>query len=516
MKKVVSGKELRDKMIEAINLLCDTVKQTLGPSGNNVIIDHSNFTPFITNDGVTIAQNIESDDPVLGSIIEIAKEASIKTNDNVGDGTTTTLVLVQSLINLSQPYLDRGVSSVVLMRKLKDTLDFILKRLEEIKFAVTPDVLKDIACISANDEQIGLFVNGVLKNGIDKSAITVRETIDNCLEVKYINGYLVSITHASEYYFKDSNRYEFCNAYILIINDIMQDIDSISSILNEVILNKKCLVIIAKEFDEYFVNEIMAMNLEKSITCFMVKLNEYGIKEYICEKDIEVITESRIVENTTNVSGSNVGIAKSIYIDKNNLRIDFVNNKKVNSYVSKIEDDLIEAEDFDREFYQKRKAMFTSGVAEINVGAPTRTESHERRMRLEDAICAVCSAKNGFLLGGGISLLKIAIEINNADEGRMIWRDALMQPFIQLMENAGLEYQDIYQQIKNSNYKVVYDIKKESFEDVDKTTIVDSYDVVRNSLINACSIASMLITTNSLVINEHQNNFNKSDEYTEI
>ncbi|MDE5631051.1 MAG: hypothetical protein K2I70_05570, partial [Bacilli bacterium] len=158
MKKVVEGKELRDKMREAISLLCGTVKQTLGPMGNNVIIDHSNYQPFITNDGVTIAKNIESDDDAVGAIIEIAKEASIKTDENVGDGTTSTLVLLESLINMSQKYIDEGINPLVLKKALSVKLEAIIAKLEELKSEATFDNLKNIASVSANDRDIGKIV----------------------------------------------------------------------------------------------------------------------------------------------------------------------------------------------------------------------------------------------------------------------------------------------------------------------------------------------------------------------
>lgn len=516
MKKVISGNELRVKMVEAINLLCGTVKQTLGPLGRNVIIDHSNFTPFITNDGVTIAENIESDDAVIGSIIEIAKEASIKTNDNVGDGTTTTLVLLESLINLSQEYIELGMSPMILKRELTRILNIILDKLDSIKFEASSNLLKNIACVSASDQDMGEFVSKVLENVDSKAAITIKESSDNSLDVKYIKGYTSSITHACEYYFQDEHHYQFSNAYILIVNDMMHDIESISSILNQVMIENKCLVIIAKEFDEYFVNEIVSMNLENEITCFMVKINEYGLKMQICNKDIEVITGALIVENSSCVSGANIGIAKNIYIDKNNLRIDFINNEKTKTYISKIDLDIEEADDFDKEFYQRRKAMFTNGVANLLVGAPTKIESREKRMRIEDAICAVLSSKNGVLPGGGVSLLRVASLIDDDSEAAIIWKSTLLKPFIQLLENAGIEYEDKLEQIKGRDYKVVYNVSKECYEDIGDTNIVDAFDVVRNSLINASSIAGMLITTNSLVVNEYQNNLEKTSEYSEI
>lgn len=516
MKKIISGKELRDKINEAINLLCNPVKETLGPKGNNVIIDHSNFMPFITNDGVTIAQNIENDDPILGSIIEIAKEASIKTNDNVGDGTTTTLVLMQSLINLGQKYIDDGVNSLVLKKKLNLELNDVLRKLEEMKIAPTKEMLKNIATISANDEGIGSLVSEVVENIDNKSAIIIKENFNNDICVKYIKGYTCPISHPSEYYFQTSKSFTFNDAYILIVNDILSEVENISSILNEVIINKKSLVIIAKDFDQYFVNEIMSLNFEKKINCFMILISECGLKERIIQKDIEIIANCTIAENSNHITGDNVGVIKSFYIDRETIRIDFMSNKKIDNYILKIDEELKNKDEFELDFYQKRKAMFTKGIAEITIGAPTKTESHEKRMRLDDALFSAYASKNGILIGGGISLLRIANELKENDYESIIWKETLMQPFRQIIQNAGLSVEEIEETIKKSNYSKIYNVYSDCYENISETHIVDAYEVVANSLINACSIAVMLLTTNSLVINEYQNNINKSGEYTEV
>lgn len=516
MKKIVSGEYLRDKINEGINLLCNTVKETLGPKGNNVIIDHSNFMPFITNDGVTIAQNIESDDPVLGSIIEIAKEASIKTNDNVGDGTTTTLVLMQALVNLGQKYLDDGINSLVLKKKLNSKLNDILKILETMKITTTKEMLKNIATVSASDESIGTLVSEVVENIDNKSGIIIKEDFSNAIRVKYIKGYTCSISHPSEYYFQSSKSFTFNDAYILIINDILSEVENISSILNEVIINNKSLVIIAKDFDQDFVNEIVSLNFEKRINCFMIRICECGLKERIIQKDIEVITNCTIVENSNHITGDNVGLIKGFYIDKETIRIDFTSNKEIDNYVLKIDEELNDKDEFELDFFQKRKAMFTKGIAEIVIGAPTKTESHEKRMRLEDALFSAYASKNGILLGGGISLLRIANELKDSDYESLIWKETLMQPFRQIMQNAGLSVEEIECNIKKSNYSKIYNVYSDCYENINDTHVVDAYEVVANSLINACSIAVMLLTTNSLVINEYQNNINKSVEYTEI
>lgn len=517
MKKIVTGEYLRDKMGEAISLLCGTVKQTLGPMGNNVIIDHSSFHPFITNDGVTIAKNIESDDEVVGAIIEIAKEASIKTDENVGDGTTTTLVLLESLINLSQKYIDKGINPLVIKRSLTKKLEFIIKKLEELKQEATPNNLRDIAALSANDKDIGELVGDIIKKVDNKEAITIKEKREDILDVKYIKGYSCSITHPSEYYFQDKKSMIFDEAYILIVNDLLSDIESVSSILNDAMINDKSLVIIAKDFDDYFVNEIISLNFEGKIKCFMVKISEYGLRERIIEKDLEIITGAQIAEESGNISGANIGIIKHLYLDKDILKMGYKDNLNLSNYVLKIEEEIKGLEDeFDKEFYQKRKSMFTTGMVEISIGAPTMTECRERRMRLDDAICSTYAAKEGILPGGGISLLQVADSITEDDEASLIWKETLKKPFEQIMINAALDGAEIKAKIEKEHYKIIYNVHQDKYEKINDTKVVDAFGVVRNSLINACSIASMLLTTTSLVINEYQNNINKVDDFREI
>ncbi|MCX4364284.1 MAG: hypothetical protein OSJ70_00735 [Bacilli bacterium] len=517
MKKVIRGKELREKMEEAIALLCGTVKQTLGPMGRNVIIDHSSFNPFITNDGVTIAKNIESDVEGVGAILEIAKEASIKTDENVGDGTTTTLVILEALINLSQNYIDEGINPLTIKKKLTAKLDFILSKLEELKYEATLENLKNIACVSSGDEKMGMMVGEILHNIDDKEAIIIKEKNFNVLDMEFIKGYSCLINHPSEYYFQDRKNIRFDLASILIINGFIGEIDSISDILNEAILSNRALVIVARDFDPIVVNEIVALNLEGKINCFMIKISEYGLKERIIQKDLEIITGAHIVEENANITGDNIGIVKNLYLDREILKMSFREDIELNNYIHNIETELESlADEFDKEFYKRRRAMFKNGMVEVSIGSPTKTECREKRMRLDDAICSANAAKKGIVHGGGVALLKIAEDINIDDEASSIWKEALMKPFEQIMINAALDSNKIKEQIRSQNFHAVYNICTNEFENINNTNIVDAFLVVRNSLINACSIAGMLLTTTSLVINEYQNNINKIADYGEL
>jgi len=517
MKKVISGIELEEKMMEAINLLCDTVKQTLGPKGNNIIIDHSNFTPFITNDGVTIAQNIESDEETVNTILEIAKEASIKTNEKVGDGTTTTLVLLQSIYNTAKKYIKKGENPIVLKKEIDKCLKDIIKKLERDKIKPNKTTLKKIATIAANDSEIGKLVSKVYKKIDDKNNIIIKETDETKLNCSFLKGYYLESTLASPYLLKDQLTLNFKDAYILIVNNSIEDINNLSSLLNDIMKNNKNLIILANDYSEYFINDIVSLCLQEELHCCLLKISEYGMKKKYIEKDLEIITNAKIVQSDKNLSYEVLGQIENISISKENTRIDFKLNKNTKKYraIIKAEADKI-TDSFEKEFYLKRIAMFSSGIAKIEIGAPTKTELREKRMRLEDAICAFFSAKEGIVLGGGISFLKIAHETSTDTVASKILVEALTKPFEQIMTNDGLESEKIKRKIQEKNYKYVYNVTKDIYEEEKDTEIFDSFQVVKNALINACSIATMLLTTKSLIINERLNNLNKINEYENL
>lgn len=517
MKRVISGQELQEKLEESINLLCNTVKTTLGPKGNNVIIDHSSFTPFITNDGVTIAKNIESEDATVNTILEIAKEASIKTNDVVGDGTTTTLILLQSIFTESLKLIKEGTNPIILKNELNVCLQKIIDSIYDLKITPTKKILNNIAKIAASDKQIGDLVSEVCSQITNKDAINIKEVEEDIIKIDYFRGYTFESLLASNYLLKDKLSLEYKDSLFLIINNMIQDIEDVSDILNEVMHKDKSLVIVANDFDEYFVRNIVSLTMNSNLKCCLLKISEYGMRQRAIQKDLEVITGSKIIENVDNITSDNIGTIKNIVINKDDARLDFKINDRIKNYMSLLKDEATEIYDeFDKEFYNKRLAMFKCGTAQILIGGPTKTETQERRMRLDDAICAYYSSRTGILPGGGITLLKVASNIKEDSEASIIWKKALSKPFEQLMINSGLDLEIIKKKIEETDYSLVYNVSTDQYEDYLHTNVVDSMNGVLNSLINACSIASMLLSTTSLVINEHSNNINKVNEYTEI
>lgn len=513
MKKIVSGKILQDKILESINLICGTVKSTLGPKGNNVLIDHSNFTPFITNDGVTIAKNIESDDEAIGAILEIIKEASIKTNDVVGDGTTTTLVLLESLYKQSLEYIKNGENPIILKKELNKILEIILKGLAQLKRKPTQDDLKNIAIISAGDENLGNLAYQVITKVKSKDAITIKENSSNETSITYFKGYSCDINLASPYFLKDANKVNYKDSLVLLMNTPFTNLESISFLLNDILKTKQNLVIIANSFDENAVQELVSLTLMSDVNICLLKIEDYGMRVYETLKDIECITSAKIIELDNNITSKDIGIADSIEITKDNIRIDFKSNLKTKSYLKELNKKLkYMTSDLEKDFYEKRKAMFSLGTAEIKLGAPTKTEGIEKRMHLEDAICALVVSNEGVLTGGGISLLQIANKLDNTTHANEIWKKALKNPFEQILSNAGLDYLNIQDKIQKDNYNIVYNVSLDMYEDSINTKVIDPYLVIKESLINATSIAGMLLTTTNLIINENKNN--KEDEYS--
>ena len=265
MKKVISGNELYDNMSNAINILCSTVKSTLGPICNNVIIDHSNFSPFITNDGVTIAENITSENEVINTILELAKEASIKTNENVGDGTTTTLVLLESIFNLGLNLIRNGMKPMKLKNDLISELDNIIKDINLKSRKANNKDLINIAINSANDIEIGKIVSDAYSKVKDKNAINIVEYDIPLTRIEYLKGYCFETILASPYFLYNNTEIKYTNSKILLVNSILDDINVLSLIFNEVIKNNNSLIIIANDYEENFINQVLSLKLDNNL-----------------------------------------------------------------------------------------------------------------------------------------------------------------------------------------------------------------------------------------------------------
>lgn len=517
MKRVISGNELKNKMCEAINLLCDTVKTTLGPKGNNIIIDHSVFSPFITNDGVTIAKNIESDDIVINTILELAKEASIKTNDTVGDGTTTTLVLLQSIFNEGIKVINNGINPIILKNELNIALESIIQELNTMSIKPTKKDLLNIATTSSNDDNIGKIITDTFFKVKNINSININEYDNNYSSVIFNKGYYFDTELASLYYFKDNNEININNPYILVFNTFLDDLNIISSIVNDIIVNKKDLILIANDYSDYFINEVISMYMNNLANIYLFKTPEYGINSLIFLNDISLISNTTVINNINDLNNVTIGIINNIKINKEKTYIDFNKSNKINELIKNIKKELNNKNNIiDYDFNNKRLSMLSNITANILVGANTITERRELKMRYDDALCAINTSTTGIVLGSGIPFLKISDNLSIKNNGYKILKISLSKIIEQILNNSGIEINNILDNIRKNNYTVLYNVKNEKFENINNTTIIDPINVIISSLTNAVSIASMLLTTSSLVINECNNSLNKSNDFNEL
>ena len=515
MKKIISGIILKEKMKEAVNLLCDTVKTTLGPKCNNIIIDHSNYSPFITNDGVTIAENIESDDPVINTILELAKEASINTNELSGDGTTTTLVLLQSIFNEGIKLIDEGINPLILKRELDNSLDIVIEKINKLSRKPNMNEMLNIAITSSNDFTIGKNIFDVYNKIKIKDVINIKESNNDETIIKYNKGYLFESNLISNYYFRDNNQFNLKDCFILLIDNNLNYIEQIDSIINEIIKSKNNLVILANDYNDNFINDILGLFLDNIANIFLFKTPEYGNKQRSILNDISAISNANVIDNIDNITLNDLGKLDYIKFNDKETIIEFKMNNKIKERVMELEEISKNINtSIDKDFINKELAMFNNGTASIYVGAPTKLERQEKIMRYIDALCAIDSTKNGILPGCGIILDKISNSLDN--NVNKILKISLKSPMKQILTNAALDYEDISNNIINNNYSNLYNVVKDCYEDINNTNVIDSTSVIINSLKNACSIASMLLTTSSLVINEYTNKTNKINDYNEL
>ncbi len=496
MKKVISNDKLSEKMKEAIKLLCEPVKMTLGPKGRNAIIDHSAFSPFITNDGVTLAENITSEDPIINTILELAKESSIKTNELIGDGTTTTLVLLENLYLQGFEQIKNGENPLIFKEELDNAINEVINYIKEESHTPNKEELNHIASISSSSKEIGkILVNAYNKVGKDNIFITEGEEKTT---INYLNGYQIETNLASPYFLKNNLTIKYSNPKILIYDNDINYLEEISFLINYIKEKEIPLIIIAKDYNPLLINKIIDLYLNDNIPLILLKTPYYGIEEQITLNDIAKISNTIIYKDLNNFNYNNLGTLESISINKEFTNLKFIKNKELNIYLKQIKKNINSKSDFDI----KRIAMLNKGIIEIKVGAPTTTERREKKMRYDDALCSLKIAKEGVTTGGGLTYLKCSAKLSNKNPAYLVLKETLKKPFAQILTNAALNPQDIFNKILSSNYSLIYNVKKNNYEEVNNTEVIDSSKVLIMALKNASSIASMLLTTNTLIINE--------------
>lgn len=504
MKKIISGLKLKEQMVKAVDILCDNVKVTLGPKSSNVIIDNSSFSPFITSDGVTIASNIESEDAIVNTILQLTKEASIKTDEEVGDGTTTTLVLLQSIFKEGLKQIEKGKNPLIVKEKLTEKGRELVEEIIKLSHKPTSLQLLNIACTSANNLEMVRLVWEAYQKLKNKDAIFIKEWENNYHKLEFLKGYTINITLSSPYYLKDKSSLLLNNPNILLI-DNLNDIETISSYINEISSKNKSLVIIASEYDEYIKDELVSLYLNEHINVILLKLEEYGINEQLIIDDLKAILGNNFYNQVDDIK-----------ITQEKCTITFASNLEITKRINIIKKEIKTNNKIDLPFYNQRLSMLKKGMAYIMVGSKTTTERREAKMRFDDALSAISSASKGVSLGCGLTYYKISESLDNNSWENILFKQALKKPFAQIMHNAALDKEKVIKNIKQKNYDVLYNVKTDSYEDSKNTNVLDSTLVLTTCLENAISIAGMLLTTNTLIINEYQNNMQKINDYNEL
>ena len=501
MKKIIKSEELYKYLEESVKLIGDAVKTTIGPSGSNVIINDASLSPFITNDGVTIANAVDSDDLVISTILSIIKEASLKTNNNVGDGTTTTICLLESIFLNGLEVIKKGYDPIKLKNELQKVIDNVVLMLDDLTINTTDEHLKLLANISANDEEIGnLITEFYLSLKKCKNIKIMENTKDNKDTTEIMPGYFIDTSLASPYFLKNKQSITINNPNLVIFDTPVIDMDVLDNYINDSLNKNECLFVLADSYSDTVINEVLALNYEKE-NIILLNNYEYGVKKF------SIIDDLISLLNTNN----NYGKLEKIIIDNNTTTFIQSKSSKIMERIEKLKEEIKnEEKEYELEILKDRLSKLENNYGIIYVGGNTSIERRERKMRFEDALNALYSADDGVLLGGGIPLLYIGNSLSINNEANNIISKSLVIPFKQILINNGENYENILEYIKNNNYNVVYNVKKKVFENKTNATVIDSKNVLKEALINANSIASLLLTTTHLIINEQNKTINNS------
>jgi chaperonin GroEL len=519
-KQLKYGDDARKILFAGVNALADTVKITLGPKGRNVVLDKKFGTPLITNDGVTIAKEIELEDPFENTGAQLIKEVSTKTNDVAGDGTTTAVVLAQSIIKEGLKNLAAGANPIILKKGIDKAVDVIVDALKGMsKNIKSKNDIAQVAAISSSDETIGQLISDAMEKVGKDGVITVEESKTLKTELNFVEGMQFDRGYASAYMVTNSEKMiaELSDSHILITDKKISNVQEILPLLNQVLQEGLKLLIIAEEIEGEALATIIVNKLRGALNCVVVKAPGFGDRRKAMLEDIAILTGGQVISSDLGIELKDVDIsmlgrAKQVKVDKDNTTIvegagsaDAI-AARIKAIKAQIEETT---SDYDREKLQERLAKLAGGVAVINVGAATEVEMKEKKLRIEDALNATRAAvEEGIIPGGGIALLRTRTELEKliakleSDEktGASIVLKAIESPIRQIAENAGVDGSVVINEIlANDNPSYGYDALKNEFKDLLEAGIVDPTKVARSALQNAASIASTLLTTESLV-----------------
>ena len=526
MAKVIKfGEDARKSLLEGVNKLADTVKVTLGPKGRNVVLDKSFGAPLITNDGVTIAKEIELEDKFENMGARLVKEVSTKTNDVAGDGTTTATVLAQSMIKEGVKNVAAGADPMAIKRGIDKAVDEAVKGLKEISSDVNgKEDIARVASISANNEEIGNLIAEAMEKVSKDGVITIEESKTSNTELNVVEGMQFDKGYLSPYMATDTEKMEAVldNPYILLTDKKISNIQEILPLLESLMQESGKLLIVCDDMESEALSTLILNKLRGVLNVVAVKAPGFGDKRKAMLQDIATLTGAEVITSDLGLelkdtTISQLGRAKQVKVQKENtIIVDGAGDKgQIADRVAQIKAQINETKsDYDKEALQERLAKIAGGVAVIGVGAATEVEMKDRKLRIEDALSATRAAvEEGIVAGGGTALLNVIPKVEKLVEslkdgeklGAEIVLRALEEPARQIARNSGLEPAVIVEKIKAEKEGIGFDASTETYVDMKKAGIVDPTKVTRSALQNAASIASMVLTTESLVTDVPEN-----------
>ena len=518
-KEVQYGIDARKSLEAGVNKLADAVKVTIGPKGRNVILEKSYGAPLITNDGVSIAKEIELEDKFENMGAQLVREVATKTNDVAGDGTTTATVLAQALITAGMKNIAAGANPIILRKGMKAATEVAVDAIQKMSRKVTgKDQIAKVASISAANEEVGVLVSDAMEKVTSDGVITIEESKTMKTELDLVEGMQFDRGYVSAYMATDMDKMEanLDNPYILITDKKISNIQDILPVLEQIVQAGATLLIIAEDIDGEALTTLIVNKLRGTFNVVGVKAPGYGDRRKEMLVDIATLTGGEVISSDLgnelkDATIEMLGRAKSVKVRRDEtIIVDGEGNADdIKSRVAQIKQQIEETtSDFDREKLQERLAKLSGGVAVIRVGAATETEMKESKLRMEDALAATKAAvEEGIISGGGSAYIHASKEVLKFAEtlegdektGALIVLKALEAPLFQIATNAGLEGAVIVNKVKNSEVGIGYDVLRDDYIDMIEAGILDPAKVTRSALQNATSVASTLLTTEAAV-----------------
>ena len=520
-KEIKYGAEARKALEAGVNKLADTVRVTIGPKGRNVVLDKSFGAPLITNDGVTIAKEIELEDAFENMGAQLIREVAAKTNDVAGDGTTTATVLAQAMVQEGMKNLAAGANPIVLRKGMKKATEAAVEAIAAMSSRIdSKESIASVAAISAGDAEVGAMVADAMEKVSNDGVITIEESKTMKTELDLVEGMQFDRGYISAYMATDMEKMEAVldNPYILITDKKISNIQELLPVLEQIVQSGARLLIIAEDIEGEALTTLIVNKLRGTFNVVAVKAPGYGDRRKAMLEDIAILTGGQVISeelglDLKEVSLTQLGRAKSVKVQKENtVIVDGMGNKaRIAGRVAQIKAQIEETtSEFDREKLQERLAKLAGGVAVIRVGAATETEMKEAKLRMEDALSAAKAAvEEGIVAGGGSAYIhaskevaKLAEELEGDEKtGVKVVLKALEAPLFHIVANAGLEGAVIINKVRESDPGIGFDAYNEEYVDMVKAGILDPAKVTRSALQNATSVASTLLTTESVVAN---------------